>query len=527
MAVALVRPNTASKMFKIFSESLALGYLSAVLRENGIETSIIDCYLEDIKLDDLIQRVLKGDYHIIGFTISNPSSLEWTAKASQLIKKEKPGVHIVIGGHTPSFDYEYILQVVPQIDSVARFEGEYILLNLARAIINKHEWRTTKGLSFRDQNKVIANELMPLISDLDELPFPQRDYLPYLIDKYPDDYSVYINRGRGCYRRCTFCSVPSFFTIPNGKIIRQRSNENLILEIEKLVTTYMVDNFTFIDDIFILPSKEGKKNTIQLAEGLKRRGLKIYFSIAERIDNLDEEVIEELISSGLIRIFVGLEAATQEILDKLDKRISKKIMEERLTWLLTKNIDIEISFINFLPFNTLKDIRENINFFSQWGLDILRSLGNRLEPYPGTAIHDALRMEGNLARNGFFYNYIRNTVDPKVDVLYNIIQPSIPFLALISHQLRTTKTLFWKKKTLLKNFDIFYNYILLLQKAIVFEVRELFLILIDYLEHHEKIDINQLRSEIYEVITAKAEKWLSFLLEIKKQIKQEVLSHDG
>jgi radical SAM superfamily enzyme YgiQ (UPF0313 family) len=195
-------------------------------------------------------------------------------------------------------------------------------------------------------------------------------------------------------------------------------------------------------------------------------------------------------------------------------------MDETLTWLLGKSLDIEISFINFLPFNTLEDIKENIKFFSQLGLDTLRSLGNRLEPYPGTLLHDKLKRDGNLTRNGFSYDYIANTIDSRVDTLYYIIQPSIPFLALISYQLRSAKTLFWKKKFVAKNFNVFYDHVHSLQQAIVFEVRDLFLALIDYLERHEKININDLRNEIYETITTESEKWLSYLLEIKRKIKE-------
>lgn len=286
MSVALIRPNLETAIFKIYSESLALGYLSAVLRENGIESDIIDAYLENMKLDDLVQRILEKEYKIVGFTIFNPSSFEWTSKAAKLLKKENPEIHIILGGHTPSFDYDYVLRKVPKIDSIARFEGEYVLLDLAKAIANKQDWRGIKGLAFRNNGKIISNELAPLTPNLDELPFPNRDYLPYLIRNYWEEYSVYINRGRGCYRQCGFCSVPRFYSTPSGKVLRQRSNKNLLSEIWHLVNTYHVNSFTFVDDIFTIPSKKEKLDTIALADEIRREGLKIYFSICDRIDNL-------------------------------------------------------------------------------------------------------------------------------------------------------------------------------------------------------------------------------------------------
>jgi radical SAM superfamily enzyme YgiQ (UPF0313 family) len=427
-----------------------------------------------------------------------------------------------VGGHTPSFDYEYILQGIPEIDSIVRFEGEHILLNLAKAILNKEDWRTIKGLAFRDEDKVISNELSPLISNLDEFPFTHRDYLPYLINNHREEYTVHINRGRGCYRKCVFCSIPRFFSIPSGKIFRQRSNENLLSEIENLVTNYQVKDFTFIDDVFISPSKEGKSNTIELAKEIEKRRLNIQFSIAERIDNLDEELIDALISAGLVRIFIGLEAATQKILDQLDKRISRKIIESTMEWLLKKNIDVEISFINFLPFNTLEDIRENVLFFSNLGIDTLRSLGNRLEPYPGTSIHDVLRNKRNLRRTDFSYDYIGNTVDSRIDIFYKIIEPSIPFLALVSYQLRYVKTFLRKIHQFVKAFEKPYNNFISLQKVIVFEVRDILLKLIEYLRKNKDIDIEPIIKELYQTLVQKTEQWLSLLMDLKKNLEKEV-----
>lgn len=520
--IALIRPNISTNFFKIYSESLALGYLSAVLRRNKIETHLIDAYLEDINVEHLTDMILKNKYQIVGFTIFNAESLEYTTRCAKIIKKEMPSIHITIGGHLPSFDYEYILQRAPEIDSIVRFEGEYILLELAKAILSKKDLTTVKGLAFRDGNKVVANELTPLVTDLDVLPFPERDYLPYLINNHPDEYTVYINRGRGCYRKCTFCSVPSFFLEPKGKIIRQRSNEKLITEIENLVNEYNVNYFTFIDDVFIVPSKEGYNDTIKLAEKINKASFAIKFSISERIDTLSEEIVDALISAGLVRIFIGLEAATQNILDKLDKKISRENMENTLSWLLSKNVDVEISFINFLPINTLADIKENVIFFSQWGLDILRSVGNRLEPYPGTPFYHQLKIQGNLKRVGFSYDYRKNTTDTRVDILYEIIEPTIPYLALISHKLRSVKTLFWKNKAILANSEFLYEQLLSLQKSIVYEVRDIFMALIDELEKYEKVDKEKLKSNVTDMLSKESEWWLSCILELKNIIKHEV-----
>jgi hypothetical protein len=85
MQLALIRPNTDIELFKIYSESLSLGYLSAVLRENEIETDLVDAYLENISVEDLTKKIFKKNYKIIGFSIYNATSLSWVSKATKLI----------------------------------------------------------------------------------------------------------------------------------------------------------------------------------------------------------------------------------------------------------------------------------------------------------------------------------------------------------------------------------------------------------------------------------------------------------
>lgn len=233
--------------------------------------------------------------------------------------------------------------------------------------------------------------------------------------------------------------------------------------------------------------------------------------------------MDALISAGLVRIFIGLEAATQNMLDKLYKRLSKKTMSDTLSWLLTKNIDVEISFINFLPFNSIRDIKENVLFFSQWGLDILRSLGNRLKPYPGTFLHDALKREGIYKRDGFFYDYVKNNVDSRVDTLYEIIQPLIPFFSLVSHKLQSVKSLLWREKEIIRDFNFFHEQLLSLQNKIVCEMKDIFLFLTEELEKIQKVDINNFRNVVYQDVIKKSEWWLSILLEIKKHMKKEFI----
>src|SRR5262249_60883361 len=85
--------------------------------------------------------------------------------------------HFTMGGHFPSLSYEQTLELVPELDSVVRFEGESTLLELVDAVVSGKEWREIHGLAYRDDERgVVLAKPRALLEDLDQLPYPDRDY---------------------------------------------------------------------------------------------------------------------------------------------------------------------------------------------------------------------------------------------------------------------------------------------------------------------------------------------------------------
>jgi anaerobic magnesium-protoporphyrin IX monomethyl ester cyclase len=48
--------------------------------------------------------------------------------------------------------------------------------------IENGELKRVRGITFREENKIISNKPRPFIKDIDKIPFPSRDLLP--TDKY-------------------------------------------------------------------------------------------------------------------------------------------------------------------------------------------------------------------------------------------------------------------------------------------------------------------------------------------------------
>ena len=127
--------------------------------------------------------------------------------------------HFTMGGHFPSLSYQQTLELVPELDSVVRFEGEMTLLELADAIGTGVEWRRVHGIAHREQGHVVATPARRLLEDLDQLPHPERNYHPKAVlgrNMMP------IVASRGCARTCSFCSIHTFYRAAPGKIVRTR-----------------------------------------------------------------------------------------------------------------------------------------------------------------------------------------------------------------------------------------------------------------------------------------------------------------
>ena len=126
----------------------------------------------------------------------------------------------------------------------------------------------------------------PSVGDLDSLPFPVRDLLPEVLEQ--TGYASLLS-SRGCYGRCTFCSVNAFFARFGAKY-RMRSVENVLAEMEELQRNYGVRNFAFNDANFIC-GRKGRERAFEFAEALLKRGIKARFSIQCRVNDVEKELL--------------------------------------------------------------------------------------------------------------------------------------------------------------------------------------------------------------------------------------------
>ena len=181
---------------------------------------------------------------------------------------------------------------MPELDSVARYEGEATLVDLVEHLATGRDWHEVPGLAFFGAGEDRAMAESPpreLVQDLDTLPFPYRPYDPELILGFK---TMPLLASRGCARRCSFCSIHTFYRTAPGKVVRIRSAERVVDEMRMLYDERGVRIFLFQDDDFPLWGRAGAKWVDHLAGLLHESGLadKMLWKISCRAEYVEPEL---------------------------------------------------------------------------------------------------------------------------------------------------------------------------------------------------------------------------------------------
>ena len=389
------------------TEHLGLGYLAAMLRAKGnYDVEIIDAPLSGLSLSQTVEEIAKRQFNVLGISIPYQQWALVPLKMANMLRSRGLKAHITVGGFFPSFAYENLLKQFPSIDSVVRGEGEETLVDLVSAIVQGDDWRQVRGIVYREGDEIVCNPARPLIGDLDGLPFPGRDTLPSVLRR---GGHASLLSSRGCYARCAFCSVVSFYGIGAGPKYRARSPQDVVDEIVQLQEEFGVTKFFFHDANFIGPGRAGKDRARRLAHEMISRGLQINFSIQCRADDVEEDLFSYLKEAGLRRVFIGIESGTQEALDRFNKGVTVAQNLEALELLGRLGLNMAVGFIMFDPDTKLEDVMGNIAFLKKAGVfrnkQATVDLLNHLQIFAGTPVEETLLKQGRLRGTYLHYEY--------------------------------------------------------------------------------------------------------------------------
>jgi radical SAM superfamily enzyme YgiQ (UPF0313 family) len=418
-SVGLVHPflkEAQNKNRLKFRESLALGYLSAALNSAGISYRSVNAELQFIGSDE-VARLLAADddIQLVGLSCKSQRAYRAAKEIARLLKHSRPDIHITIGGVLATAADVTLLEDCPHIDSVVRGEGENAIVELATRIRDRSSLNDMLGVTFRSSNGIMRNGARPRIGNLDELTFPRRDDLRYVMETGGiAEASAYIVASRGCYAACTFCSIHQIY---GNRAVVRRSPENIVSEIEKIVGEYGVRRFSFVDDIFLIPSRKGIRWVEEFCDLVVDRRLDINFYAEMRADTLNQDLLGKMKRSGMHRVFIGFEAGVDSVLQRWDKGTTVADNNKAINELKKSSFEpfqINMGYIMFDPEMTMQELKQQFEWVKGTGFSKVQHLQNKMNIYWGTPHYDRMVSQGRVSNAPFGERWEYEFDDPRV-----------------------------------------------------------------------------------------------------------------
>ena len=368
---------------------LGLSFIAASLLKEGHSVTIFDRFAAAAshsplkeKINQLmLQEIKENKPDIIGLNTISPLIYD-TAECAALIRPKYDGL-IIAGGHHATALPELTLLKIPELDGVIQGEGE---LALARLAGGEHPL-TIPGVWWKNGDTVSGTP-PEQIAELDKLPLPNLDLM---------DMAFYTQRNRtvireqhlsaatlvtsrGCLNKCDFCSEHLTY----GRGVRLHSPDYVLEWIRRIVADYRVEALYFHDNDFLVD----RERAFQICEKLIKARLnrKIKFAIQARVNRLDPEILKILKHAGCSLIEMGIETASQDQLNAVNKNTFVDMNTKALQMCKKAGIAAHAYMMIGFAEETESDLANRQLWLNKAGKSFTYSV-SLLRLYPGTKLY--------------------------------------------------------------------------------------------------------------------------------------------
>jgi anaerobic magnesium-protoporphyrin IX monomethyl ester cyclase len=362
---------------------LDLPYLAAYLLREGFEVEVIEAGALDLSCVQTCEAIdAKGggdpDRTLAVIRTSLPT-IDWDLDVCAEIRRRSPGLRIArCGSAVPSLLFR--IQRDPSIDFAVLGEPDETVTEL----MHGEALPQIAGLLFREGDGWRRTPERKAERDLDRLPFPRWELLPY--ERYVIPKSSVMGRmrflpiltSRGCPFGCNYCPYPT----GQGLKWRYRSPGNVVDEIEHLVHDLGVEYVLFRDPMFSL----NQKRVVAICEEILRRGLRVKWACETRVDCLEEPTIATMARAGCTGINFGVESSDPEIQKGVHRKpILAPEFVEKVAICRRYQIRTFAFFIIGLPGDTVDTILSSVRFAVEIGASWTQF--TIATPFVGTKLH--------------------------------------------------------------------------------------------------------------------------------------------
>ena len=265
----------------------------------------------------------------------NTSLVKMGLNRAQKYNKE---VKVVLGGGAVSVFYEQLGNLLPKGTVISVGEGENLIAKIIKGDSIAEERCYLAGQ--KPRNKLIHEQPSGTVKTACNYKYIKSIWSEF--DWYIEggDYYVGVQTKRGCPHNCCFC----VYTVVEGKKVRVNPVKEVIKEMKQLYEMG-VRGFWFTDAQFI-PTRNNIKDAKLLLQAIKEQGWNdINWAAYIRADNIDRELAQLMVDTGMSYFEIGITSGSQELVRKMRLAYNLKTVLENCRML------VEAGFRNHVSVN--------------------------------------------------------------------------------------------------------------------------------------------------------------------------------
>lgn len=376
----LVTPPSRSAVYQALGNEWAAieppvwaGLIATYMRNRGYSVGMLDAEALGMTHQQCAEEINKRGPLLTVFVVygQQPSASTQCMPAGrascEAYNKLAPGAFTMVMGTHSSAVPDLTIRQEPYT-FVCAGEGPVTVLELTKTLKDgSHKFENVPGLWYRAKDgEVKSTKWAEKIKDLDaELPGQAWDLLD--MTKYRahnwhclehlDQRQPYasIQTSLGCPYKCSFCCINAPF---GGSGIRYWSPENIIAQIDTLVTAYGAKNIKVPDEMFVL----NERHVLGICDHIIERGYKLNIWAYARVDTVKEKFLEKLKRAGFNWLALGIESGSKHVRDGVEKgRFGDTDIAAVVQKIRDSGIYVIGNYIFGLPDDTYESMTETLN----------------------------------------------------------------------------------------------------------------------------------------------------------------------
>jgi hypothetical protein len=414
---------------------MGVAVMSALLKEHGFTCDVFDCtryksiYIDPERdYDSSHEKFMRMDIHKDRVRHSNVLPFDWGSRnitlretdmgedfkrkvesfgpslvavslventfelGMDLLKFIPADIPVVAGGVFCTYAPEVAI-LNPRVTYVCRGEGEYPLLDLAKALADGKATDGIPNVWAKRNGHVTRNALRPAIN-INELPMPDYGIFEESLLYTPMQGRVWRAVGfetqRGCPYTCTYCNSPSNNQVYSaeraGNFYRKKGVPRLKAEMEHLIANYKPELIYFVADTFLAMSRKELDEFSEFYQSYR-----IPFWMNTRAETINEHSAEHLAKMNCLRFNIGIEHGNFEFRKNVLKRPvtnEETVRAFRVCARYSDRYTCVANNIIGMPTETPKLAFDTIEMNRQLPDEIVSAGAFIFTPYFGTALRD-------------------------------------------------------------------------------------------------------------------------------------------